>query len=369
VQRLILVNGAWELISVLASLRESAKVDGVASNDTLLIYSVQPGQLPTRMANALKSLAEGQWSWRHIGYAPPRCGAEQLLDRNYIEKLRREANVSEVDELWVGSLHGWVPKAAAEAYRLAKLILVDDGMATYVPAEPPWRWRRVLRHPRSAMRELVRAVRASRSLAHTNRGICLHHWRRVDRAYLLLDHLLPTPELLKRVPQIHVEASRVRATLEELGKDLEIVNAADILSEAAVVIGQCLSNYDDLSWDEEAGVFKELIAFAFRSNERVVWKEHPRVFQPYGPTLQKWFPELAIVPDLGPWPFEIIMSRYRPTTCIGFQSTTLVAAKAFLGIEAFTAVDRIKHLLKYPNSEMAELMLDAIPRAGDAKHG
>ncbi len=95
---------------------------------------------------------------------------------------------------------------------------------------------------------------------------------------------LPVPGWVKPEHLSHAEAGPLRqsiaATRPRLGLDGQPLQIGD---NAILVLGQHFHRHNVLSWEQEHDLYGEFIAAKVAEGYTVLWKEHPRNDQPFGP--------------------------------------------------------------------------------------
>jgi hypothetical protein len=287
-----------------------------------------------------------------IGTAPGRAAAAML---------REGLGAATAAEVWVDCLWARFSKVAAEAYPRARVVLYEDGLHTYVPAEDHHVSARVLAtDPRRGYRALRERLRGRLRPDDLGRTMRPRHLARVSASYLWIGRTVPLPPHQRRLPWVQMETRHVREVIDRAAAAAPAAAPAGD-GPRALALGQCFANYGDLDRDEELAGYVEMAERLRGAGYQVLWKEHPRATAPAYPAVAAAVPGVALLPDLGPWPVELFVERLGVSACASVTSTSLFSIPELFGLPSYSPAARFLPLLRHPNDAMARLVSACVP--------
>ena len=284
--------------------------------------------------------------------------------RESIEALRAAVDVGEPQEVWLDSLLGLPEKIIAEAYPDARLVLYEDGLHTYLrgegddPSTAPW-----LRKPRGIYRRLKLRARERLYPEDLSLGPMLpRHLARVVASYLWISLMISPADYQKRLPWVQLQTRFLRDTLARLSPIAEGMASAPETGRRAIMLGQCFSNYGDLSRESELDCYIGMARHLRERGYEVIWKEHPRTRQPFLGELVEAVEGVLSLPDLGPWPIELFVERLGLSACASLTLTSLFSIPLLFNLPSFSAAGCYASRFRFPNDALADLVVKVIPQ-------
>jgi hypothetical protein len=361
--RLVFVHGSWQMLLVASALKQGATTAGREASDYLVLYPLHDGPLPSTLLEVISRIAGVVRPWKEVIVLDQAIKPDERRPRPAIEALRARLGVDSVDEIWVDSLIGPLRKVAVEAYPSSAIVLYEDGLHTYLSEEDfHLSLAGSLRHPRDAYRKFKVHLKSwLRSSDLAVAPLLPRHLARVKASYLWISQMVSIPTYQVRLPWVQLETRYFRETVEQVSPLLDGVEIERSSEPRAMVLGECFSNYGDLTWQTEFDCFLDQIRRLRALGYEVVWKEHPRIRRPFHNELSLAVPELVTLPDLGPWPIELFIDRLGIAACTSLTSTILFTLPLLFGLPSYSSVHQHLHLLRFPNDELARIVMKSIP--------
>lgn len=358
-RRLCFCTGPWQVISLVAALRESGSPSGA---DVLILYDV-PTLLPHRAE--VERLAHAVWSWKAVVWnreLAPRADAEWPLPFPAYEAAARAGlEGREADEVWMPHLCTLSDKLIVEAFPSRPLVLYEDGMAYSLPLFR-WDWATIRPWWRAAPALLVRG----RLAAHM-RSTRLANWRlspaHVDRVsayfvFLLADGRLPEPYDDRRRRPIRVET--LRAVVESARSVVPSVETvAPASAPQVLVLGQSLWRAGVITREAEAAAYASVVADLLERGYDVLWKEHPREQEPFYAGLAA--PRVASWAGSPVWPVELTAPGLKLAACVSGYSASLLYLPMLYDLPAYQVLDRFRGIPANNLSAWRDWFVDRVP--------
>jgi alpha-2,8-polysialyltransferase (POLYST) len=365
--RLVCVLGPWQLVLAVSAMKQAARSRTGSTRDTLVFYSPPDGPLSQPLREVMIRIAAAIWPWQKVVILDEAIKWWTLHDaRATVEAVRARLGEDEPAELWLGHVANDPLKIAAEAYPSARIVLYEDGLHSYLPVqdhhlsvskcftEP----RGILRAVKMRIRERMRPWDLSLS------ALLPRHRSRIAESYLWISLAIAPPDSHRRLPWTQLHTSFVKETIQRVIPCTDEIEIEPGTARRAVLLGQCFSNYGDISREEERDRYIDLALRVKQMGYEVLWKEHPRMRQPFLPDLVKAVPEVRALPDLGPWPIEVFVERLGLSACAGLTSTSLFTIPLLFNLPSFSAAHHYLSKLKFPNNVLARLVADSISQVG-----
>ena len=133
-----------------------------------------------------------------------------------------------------------------------------------------------------------------------------------------------------------------------------------------LVLGQSLYRWDVLTREQELAVYRQVIDTILAKGYNVLWKEHPRVLEPF-------FPELAANAAPGrlreldlPFalPVELVADRLRLAGCVAGISAALFYLPRLYDIPAYTFADDLSFFMTGQWALQNEMVRRSVPPLG-----
>lgn len=196
--RICCVFGSWQLLSLVASLRQSTMdrsfPAGEEHEDYLLLY--ETAGVSEHFKTGLAELASTVLTWKRIIWA-----YDLLIFR--IHRLIRDTigiDASSAVEIWACFVNRPSEKILLDSYPEAEIVLYEDGLTSYLPFEistmsrpPGTRFRRRIT---GALIAGLSTISPAFRLRKAADKIERHHLRRVTKFYSLL-HEIPIHDALE----------------------------------------------------------------------------------------------------------------------------------------------------------------------------
>lgn len=397
--RVCFALGTWQIATLAAGLRQSAHEDGgsdggpgggaAAHEDYLVLY--EPAGASDALQSAMRSVAEAVWPWKRIVPAFDLLSVRRRLTQKtfgaLLERVRERIGLSRADELWLCWLNRPTEKLILEAYGEARAVLYEDGLTTYlpVPVAEGFGERRRLPFPLGALARVGsrftdalderRPVRRFRR--HKGR-LDPRHRERLSDAYLVLADSLAVPEAFARASCHVVESRQLRETLDACGSLPNVSAGAAPLHRPGerhrvLVLGQSLYRWRVLSRDDELAVYRHIVAALLAKGYDILWKEHPRVQEPFFSQLAAdTGPEGGGGATVGPprmqevdlpfaLPVELVAGRMGLSACVAGISAALFYLPRLYDIPAYTFADDLAPFLVKQWRLQNEMVRDSVP--------
>jgi Alpha-2,8-polysialyltransferase (POLYST) len=365
--RLIFVNGPWQLMLAASALRQASQSIKGRTRDTLVMYSLPDGAFPQPLREVMEKIAPVVWPWERVVLLDNAIDWWTPGDTQAaVKTLQGRLNEPDPDQLWLNDVPNTPAKISAEAYPTARIVLYEDGLHSYLPRQDHrLSVSRCLTEPRRALRTVRMRIRER--LHPDDLEICpllARHRARIEASYLWVSLVVPPSDYQKSLPWIQLQTRFMKETIALVSPIVDHVDLEGGGKRQAVLMGQCFSNYGDLRRDVELGCYVNLARRLQAMDFKVLWKEHPRTRQPFRDELIVAAPGVRTLPDLGPWPIELFVERLGVGACAGLSSTSLFSIPLLFNLPAFSPVGRYVSLFSFPNDGLARLVANAIEHVG-----
>ncbi len=352
--RVCSVIGTWQLVTLVASLKqaETENRSGQKYDDYLIMY--ETAGVPDEFKQILRLMAEAAWPWKKIVWAYDVLHSDfDLKQRDYaglLGTLQERVGVPahSVGEVWVCWLTRPAEKILFGAFPRAQIVLYEDGLISYLPIQMAER----LPTPRSLRARADQALldlSPVRRFRHSGWELDPRHLSRLSRAYLLLSPDEPLPQTIAHAPRINVDDARVRAVLQTIAQRMagEIAQAttnANGSSGRVLILGQALSRNHVMSRADELAFYQSVVRAVLDKGYAVLWKEHPRISEPFFDDLQAFATERLGVPAARierlnlphAFPVELVADKLNLAACVAGTSAALFYLQRLYGISCYT---------------------------------
>jgi Alpha-2,8-polysialyltransferase (POLYST) len=332
--------GTWQLAVLCACLDQVDDAGERPAEDHLVLYGAD---LPADLKAAMSQLAAAaDRTWTSVTWAddlllkPTRTGGKDI---GLVAALRSRLGFSSCDEVWVCKLYDFAEKVILEAMPTASVQLYEDGMHFYV-SQPtirgfaPNRAAEVASLPRRVARALV-----GRFDPWWTPGMWSRHTRRVGRMWLV------TPRSVGlRVQELgephYIDLERLRAVVRTIQQISDMNEWAPVSDQpVAIVLGQAFARFGLMTEHDEAALYESVCRDLLDSGYEVLWKDHPRLENGFGPglvaSLRSRGP-IAPLPLASAWPVEAAVGRIAPAALVSGTSTSLFACSALFDTPSYT---------------------------------
>ena len=380
--------GTWQLVTLAAALQQAgddraAKSGGttVDFDDYLVVY--ETGGVPDSFKETLQQMAEAIWPWKRIVWAYDILTSERHISQKQFDLLRQTLRervgvpVSQADEIWVCWLTRPAEKLVFETYPSARIQLFEDGLISYIPV--------AMAHDleksgslKALIRERLDKLRPVRRYRRSRWALDPHHLSRVESAYLQLTPEAPAPEILSQVPRRFVEYRLLHEALERVKPTLATSYLADsaadnIVPDRLLVLGQALSRNGIMSRDEELGIYTDIIDTLLAKGYRVLWKEHPRISEPFFADLKAHVQKNTFSSDERlrelslprAFPVELVADRLGLAGCVAGTSAALFYLRRLYEIPCYTFGDVLLPRMQGADIFMNDMIRREVPPLSD----
>jgi hypothetical protein len=408
------VFGTWQLMALVASLhqerdeRERASeintIDADPCDDYLILY--ETAGVPDEFKNVLHDLAAAIWPWKRIVPAFDLVTNERRMPqhrydlalRSIRERLGLTADAP--DELWVCFLTRPAEKALFEAFPRASIILYEDGLMSYldapVAALDGEKDRNPLDSLRSGFVSLYETAFPVRRFRRSRWNIDVRHLKRHRRNYHLLTRHFPLPSSLTNAPTCFVEERYALRALRDgsplLPPPSEFSRAADSDWDGAVtepetdeavtepetdereapralLLGQALSRNGVMSHEEEAAIYRRVVATVLDRGYSIFWKDHPRVERTFFEEMREFADHregtgrnmVRRLPFSHAFPVEMVAEKLNLSVCIAGTSAALFYLRRFYSLPCYTFARDLSPYLGDADIAMSEIVVREIP--------
>lgn len=347
--RIVLATGPWQTIMAASAIRQATSVLKQTPKDYLVLSGYQ---LSDETKQTMMSIAPLVWNWEAIIWAEdvlhldfPSFNKENFP--NYLQAFKQRVPLDKVNEIWGCKLQDLAEKIMLEAYPSAKVIIYEDGLHSYVDYED---WdlfdRKLLSNYSEFKYKLKQRVKERLGYFDciNKYCICRKHIERISQVYLALTNTLPVPNYLKKRGNVkQIEQNFVLETLSAIATKSEAVKQAISQQNTqdknkVLVLGQCFSLWGLFSWEEELNIYSEIISLLLEYNFIPIWKEHPRMTQPFYRELTSQHSSLKTL-ELNlhySYPIELFVKPLNLMGCVSLTSTSLFYLKDLFKIPTYT---------------------------------
>ena len=390
--RVCSVIGTWQLVTLVASLKQAeadAKSSGKSGQyeDYLIMY--ETAGVPDEFKQILQRMAEAAWPWKKIVWAYDVLHSDfDVKQRDYARLLgtlqeRVGVPAQNVGEVWVCWLTRPAEKLLFGAFPRAQIVLYEDGLISYLPIQMAERLPIPSDAPfpkslRLAVKQGVMDLSPVRRFRHSGWELDPRHLARLSRAYLLLSPTEPLPQTIAHVPRVDVSDTHVRAVLQKIAQSRagEIAQATANASGSAgrvLILGQALSRNHVMNRNDELAFYQSVVQTVLDKGYAVLWKEHPRISEPFFDDLQAFAVERLGVPAARmerlnlphAFPVELVADKLNLAACVAGTSAALFYLARLYGIACTTFAGDLLPRMQGADVFMNDLVRRHIPPLAD----
>lgn len=373
--RLFMANGTWQLTILAGAVRTAGiSVDPERCRVALFGEGLTPmlREAMNRFAETLFPRVPVLW-WDEL-LAFPEAFRQPFADRQ--AELRCALAGFAPREVWTSKLFTSPEKFVLACFPKAGVQVYEEGLHSFVQkAFTPGGQLADLLRPRVVYRGLRQARTGPRGpwWAIAAPGVASQQAARVEGAWYLLHRIAGTPDYIPLQAVRGIDPRCMREVIAALPSPGHPVEAVEDGRPSFLVLGQCFSRWDQVSWDDECAFYRDRIATIVAKGYRILWKDHPRADPPFGPWLQAHFgaETFAIVDLPQAWPVEIVAPRMGLAGCATVSSSALFYLRLLYDIPTYTLADDA-HLAQIGYKDFAAIAdlsrkttppLDALPEA------
>lgn len=380
--------GTWQLVTLAAALqqisedlRAKSSGDVESFDDYLVVY--ETAGVSDSFKETLHQMAEAIWPWKKIIWAYDILTSVRHISQQRFDTLRRTLRervgvpVNQVDDIWVCWLTRPAEKLVFETYPPARIQLFEDGLISYIPVALA-QDREDSGSLKAQIRERLDKLLPVRRYRRSRWALDPRHLSRVSSAYLQLTPEAPAPETLASVPRRFVDYHFLHQALERVRPILTTSYLADTADDDSVpdrvlVLGQALSRNGILSPGEELAIYKGIIDTLLAKGYRILWKEHPRISEPFfadlkahvqkhRPNAEERLRELSLP---GAYPVELVADRLGLAGCVGGTSAALFYLRRLYEIPCYTFGDVLLPYMRGADIFMNDMIRQEVPPLAD----
>lgn len=382
--RVCCVFGPWQLVTLLAALEKNA--NGASASDCedyLLLY--ETAGVPDTFKHAVRTMAQTAWPWKKIIEVYEVLTNEKNVNQRQYEgllsTLRQHlgADAERVGEIWTCLATRPAERLVFEAFPQARISVYEDGLISYLPVTVAARWQPGYK-PRNTVEALLMPLRAFEENIAPVKRFRRHLWKvdprhlaRVHNVYFQLSPAVRTPEIWRDVPCHFVEYTFLRRALARVEPALPPEAWTDIEPEGApdrvLILGQALARNNIMSRDEERGFYTTVLETVLERDWRVLWKEHPRISQPYFDELHawanarsaEWGARLRRLSLPHAYPVELVANRLDLAGCVSGTSAAPFYLRGLYDLPCYTFAGTLREKMKDVDVLMSDIVQQAIP--------
>ncbi len=370
--RLIVATGPWQIILAASALRQETIELDTISMDYLILCG---HNLSNEFKQTMMSIAISVWNWQGIIWTEdllysnlPILNSDNFLKIS--QTLKKRIPAINYDEIWLCHLAQNTAKFILETYQKAAIILYEDGLHSYVSYEHIDLLDTHNLITKKELKLLLKRfiLRQAKPYDIINkRGLCQRHLNRLKRVHLSLLNYLPVPEYMNQAVIKKIQAESLITSVKAIQRNIKlnnILNSRKSLDNNVLVLGQCFSKWEIISWQEEFKLYKNICSTLIHNNLVPLWKEHPRVNKPFYDSLVNELPSVKKI-DLNfhySWPIEIFLDQLDIKACVAATSTSLFYLKEIFEIPTYTFAHELPNLSNQEFSSMADIVINKIPK-------
>ena len=319
------------------------------------------------------SIAISVWNWQGIIWTEDLLYTNlPILNSDNFSKVsktfKRRIPAEVYDEIWLCHLAQNTAKFILESYPEAAIILYEDGLHSYISYEHigllDTATLTITKKLKQQLKKLRR--RAEPYNIINRRGLCQRHLNRLKRVHLSLLKYLPLPEYMNQALIKQITRESIITSIKAIHETIQISNIPTLHNppdNQVLVLGQCFSKWEVISWNEELEIYKNICLILLNNNLIPLWKEHPRVEQPFYDSLVNELPSVKKL-DLNfhySWPIEIFINQLGIKACVAATSTSLFYLQEIFEIPTYTFANEMPNISNPEFSNMANIVINKIP--------
>ncbi|WP_313098789.1 polysialyltransferase family glycosyltransferase [Epilithonimonas sp.] len=224
--------------------------------------------------------------------------------------------------LWIGKLFSSEAKVIVNKYASLPIILFEEGLHSYIEPKKFSLVNNFFRGQYSFRYKLAITLRyflgknlliSDRNFSHL---VFSEHEKKIKKKYFLLP-------LVKEDKQVIVNNEYLTFIIDKI-KDLQkqafLINSD---KPTVLIVGQCFSNYDLLSFEEELALYLKLIDVYLKKDYNVIWKGHPRAKQ-FDEKIKSIYKDVIDILEDSPLPLEVFTLNKDLIELSGVSSSSLL---------------------------------------------
>lgn len=373
--RICLALGPWQIIMLSAALQQAFNncPSQEKTKNILVLYGIK---LTNELKDSMQTVANLVGEWEQIIWADDLLNCE--LDKSKqgfnktVNSLQKRIGIKKAEEIWLCKLTSYSEKLVVEAYQDAKIIIYEDGLHTYVPLNT--KKKNLIgflqnKEPISIVKNYLKQ--------YFNQKIS---WRRVYKSQFSSEHIhrlsglylyiakdVPMMGAYSKAPQFLIEDETLRDTISSCNSLYTIEKTeANILAgkdKQVLVLGQCFARSGLMNFNEELHIYSQVVETLLEKGYIVLWKDHPRVTEPFFPKLVEKFSSVSVKePQLSfTLPVEFIAYKLGISACISGFSSSLFYLNRLYGINTYTFAKYLSPYFKNDFSFMVDITNKKIP--------
>ena len=271
-KRLILVSGGYDLLNALSYIRSD--VAPLCKSTIVLLYSV--GNVPHSLRESVQAMCAQSTEIDDFSYK--KIASNNRSDRLSFANALKKTFLNDDVELLTFRIFGKLEKELIKTIDPSRLVLVENGIATYLPpvSRMPWSVNRI-------ERQLAKQVNVAWLPLHLRFGV----------PFYLSKQVVHSPEL-----------NVYKNLCSDLAKKLKCEIHKDASKKSLVfVIGTSYYRLGHISEEDEAACYRLFCENAIERGAQVIWKPHPRLNSKLN-----WVGDMCDKEIQNPYPQELFLS-------------------------------------------------------------
>lgn len=321
-----------------AALRDADNIERPSAETRLLLHTPSP---PGPLREVMTSLAKAIWPFERIEWMEELEAARlrQTPVSTLCHALKTKAGLENCDELWVQKLYETPDKIMMSAYPDAPVVLLEDGLTSYLPLGYCQGLHTVEWHyPRAAGGYLWRGIKrlSGGDRALKTYGMMPRHLERVAQTRLFLSRFLPTPPPLAPIPAKPIKTNSLLAAIDAaIAAIPELAFEQQPAPNAVALMGQFLWRHGGIRFKDELAIYTRAAKNLIDKGHTVYWKPHPRYGDQFHAEMVKTLgaESFRIIENAGHWPMEIVCRRMKFEAFVAASSSSLYYLNALYGVK------------------------------------
>ncbi|NEO98677.1 MAG: hypothetical protein F6K58_08345 [Symploca sp. SIO2E9] len=349
--RLVVAIGPWQIILAASAIRQETTELSLLPQDYLVLLGEG---LSNQTKQTMMRIASLVWDWQSIIWIDDLFNSKltEINRANFtklLQAFRDKILIEQFEEIWLCRLDGKIPKLIVESYLEAAIVIYEEGLHQYAPGRGSQvmddNWQSQLRRFKSEL-EGILCKQECGFYSFNNRGLLRNHISRLTKVYLFLTNTFTVPEYLKQTSVKQINKKSLLSTIELINNNAHLQKTLKInnqVNNKVLVLGQCFSKYNLMSWDEEFNIYSRVFSILAEQNFTPLWKEHPKIDRPFFNTLLEQATSVQPL-ELNihfSWPVELFTKQLNIVGCVAGTSTSLFYQKELFNIPTYTFANEL----------------------------
>lgn len=369
--RVCLCWGMWQSLTLTASLRTFEQQHASAAFDDHLVLICN--RSPDAFGQATERVVKELWPWKSIYVLESMPRGPWRKAKTFWRNrrgLRQHLHGQYIESLWTHQLVSHNIRALIEIFPDAKIYTFEEGLLSHVQRPQSYS----LKHVISWVLNVAGSVNStSRVISDTVHP--LQRKRICGEAYLIRDALGFGPQESTGVPAFSLQPETFRSVMEHacdaIGDDVIRSQLPAGIDDGRTVlaVGQCFGAPSSNSMDPklELAHYQRMVSRLIVKGYRVLWKEHPRNFDPYGLIIAKDYSpkDFVMFAPEAIYPLELYVLHLKLRAIVGVCSSALFNVPLLYNVPAYTIA---RDLLPNAGVLMKQVHRLAAERLPDLEH-